>query len=284
MAVLGTLRGEKSEGQGGIRSSGGIPILDEVYNYLVEMADVTADRIDALSVSGVPKPGITKSAYGYGVCKTVNAVRRENQRRFWDISAVFSSEVEERQSVQSVSGNPTEWVPIYETKFERLQEHATKDQGGIAIANSAGQPFENGIIRARYIPIWEFFQFEAASVTDENVIQRNETVNDAVFKGRAEKTLLCTVMSSVIGYYYGDRRRLTKYALKYNSATWVHKRLDVGTVYLEGGEHVPYLDSEGNVMLGALDGSGAKVTPGQPPAVLEFNMFPTSTFASFLRL
>jgi len=53
---------------------------------------------------------------------------------------------------------------------------------------------------------------------------------------------------------------------------------------LEGGEHVPYLDAEGNVMLGALDGSGAKVTPGQPPAVLEFDMFPTSTFADFLRL
>jgi hypothetical protein len=284
MPVSGTLLGEQSQGRGGIRSSGGVPILDETYHYLVEMAAVTADRVDALSVSGVPQVGVTQSAGGYAVCRNVDAVRRENQRLYWDITATFSSEVDERQGTQAVSGNPTEWIPIYETKFERLQEIATKDAAGTAIANSAGQPFENGILRARFIPIWEFYQFEPATVTDETVIARNEVVNDATFKGRATKTLLCTILSSVIGFYYGSRRRLTRYSLRYNDKTWTHKRLDVGTVYLDAGVHKPYLDDDDNVMLGALNGSGAKQTPGTPPAVREFDMYATASLASFLRI
>lgn len=284
MPVAGTLLGEQRQGRGGIRSSGGVPILDETYHYLVEMAATTADRIDVLAVSGVPQVGITQSAGGYAICKNVDAVRREDQRLYWDVTATFSSEVDERQDVQNVSGNPTEWIPIYETKFERLQEVVTKDWSNVAIANSAGQPFETGIIRSRFIPIWEFYQFEPASVTDETVIDRNETVNSAEFKGRAAKTLLCTVLSSVVGFYYGNKCRLTRYALRYNSATWTHKRLDVGTVYLSGGVHKAYVDDDGSVMLGGLNGSGGKVTVGTEPAVLEFDMYPQAAFAGFLRI
>jgi hypothetical protein len=282
---MGTLlRGEKNDAQSGIRSSGGVPILDEVYNFLVQADTLTEPRLSILGTAGIPQVGITVASGGVSVCRTANAVRRADQRLLWDVTATFSSEVDERQNVQAVSGDPTLWVPIYETKFERLQEIATKDEAGTAIANSAGQPFENGIIRARFIPIWEFFQLEASSVTDEQVIDRNETVNDATFKGRATKTLLCTVLSSVVGFYYGARRRLTRYSLRYNVNTWTHKRLDVGTVYLDGGSHKAYLDDDGNVMLGGLDGAGAKVAPGTEPAVLEFDMYPTATFSSFLRI
>ena len=285
MPVAGTLQGEKRAGRGAVRSSGGVPILDETYHYLVSMASATADRIDVLAVSGVPQVNVTQSANGYAVCKNVDAVRREDQVLYWDVTATFSSEVEERQGTQSVSGNPTEWVPIYETKFERLQEVVTKDASGDAIANSAGQPFENGLLRSRFIPIWEFYQFEPSTLTDEQVIDRNEVVNSATFKGRAAHTLLCTVLSSVVGFYYGNRRRLTKYALRYNVKNWKHKRLDVGTVYLEGGQLKPYLDcTKSQVILGGLDGAGAKVAIGAEPFVKEFELYDEIDFATFLRV
>lgn len=284
MPVSGTLHGEKRAGRGAVRSSGGMPILDETYHYLVEMASATADRIDVLAVSGVPQVNITQSANGYAICKNVDAVRREDQVLYWDVTATFSSEVEERQGTQSVSGNPIEWVPIYETKFERLQEVVTKDLDGIAIANSAGQPFENGIIRSRFIPIWEFYQFEPDTVADEEVIDRNETTNIAEFKSRDIDTLLCTVVSSVVGFYYGSRRRLTRYALRYNYKTWKHKRLDVGTVYLDGGVHKAYLDDDENVMLGGLNGAGGKASAGDPPEEREFRMYPQAAFGGFLRI
>lgn len=282
--MANTLLGEKKEATSRIRSSGGVPILDETYHWLVEADSLTATRLSVLATTGLPQVGITVTSGGAAVCRSIDATRRVEQRLLWDVTAEFSSEVDERQGTQSVQGDPTEWIPIYETKFERLQEVVTRDAAGTCVANSAGQPFENGILRSRFIPIWEFFQLEASTVTDEQVIARNEVVNDAVFKGRAIKTLLCTVLSSVVGFYYGDRRRLTRYALRYNWDTWKHKRLDVGTVYLSSGAHKPYLDSAGNVILGGLNGAGAKVTTGSPPSVLEFDLYSTATFASFLRL
>lgn len=279
-----TFLGEQRPAKSSIRSAGGVPVLDETYHHLVYADSTTADRLSILATVGVPIPGVTVSAGGFALCKAADAVRRADQVRYWDVVSEFSSEVDERQSSYNPRTNPLEWVPVYETKFERLQEIVTRDTSSVAVANSAGQPFENGIIRARFIPIWEFFQFEASSVTDETVIGRNEVVNSTTFKGRAAKTLLCTVMSSVIGYYYGAQRRLTRYSLRYNSLTWKHKRLDVGTVYLDGGVHKPYLDDEGNVILGGLNGSGAKVTPGNPPSILEFDLHDAVDFAGFLRI
>jgi hypothetical protein len=282
--MAATLLGEQSQGKSSVRSSGGVPVLDETYHYLVRTSSAAEDRLTVLSASGLPQVGITLSSGGVAVCRAVDAVRRDDQRTLWDVTATFSSEVEERQGTQAVSGDPTAWVPIYETKFERLQEILAEDVDGDAIANSAKQPFETGIVRSRFIPIWEFYQFESASVDDEQVLERNEVVNSAIFKGKDVCTLLCTVMSSVIGFYYGNRRRLTRYALRYNSKTWKHKRLDVGTVYLSDGKLKPYLDDNGNVILGGLDGAGAKVAIGTKPSVLEFDQYEEKAFADFLRI
>lgn len=283
-----TLRGEKSEGKSSIRSSGGIAVLEEEYHFLVECDSVNVSRLEVLNTAGLPIVNVSTSSSGFCICRGLDATRREDQRKLWDVSATFSSEVSEGQSSTassgtSVSSDPTEWVPIYETKFERQQSIASFDQSAVAIANSAGQPFETGITISRFIPIWELYQFESDSITDENVIDRNEVVNNGTFKGKAAKTLLCTVLSSVIGFYYGSRRRLTRYALRYRSGTWKHKRLDVGTVYLDGGKLKPYLDDNGNVILGGLNGSGGKVAAGTAPSTLEFDMYPEVSFSSFLR-
>jgi len=233
--------------------------------------------------------GVTVSAFGYTICRTKDAKRRKDNPLIWDVTCEFSSDVDERQSSQNVESDPESWIPVYETKWERLQEVVTKDFAGTSIANSAGQPFETGLTIGRFIPVWEFFQFESASVTDETIIARNERVNAGVFKGRAAKTLLITVMSSVIGYYYGNRRRLTQYSIKYNSRNWKHKRLDVGTVYLSAPDvdtevgWTPIMDDNGNNVLGALDGSGNKQLTGVEPATLEFDMYETIDFGSFLR-
>lgn len=273
---------EKRPGRVAVRSSGGMPILDETYEFLVKTDDPFATRLSVITTPGLPLVGITVSPSGYGICKNIDAVRRPNQVEYWDGTATFSSEVDERQSEQDPTKEPTEWVPIYETKMERVQQTVTKDKSGNAIANSAGQPFEVGLTVARYLPVWEFYQFESDSVTDEEIIDRHEKINSGTFKGRAAETLLLNVLTSVVGFYYGKRTRLTNYRLTYDKLKWRHRRLDVGTVYLDSGEHKPYLDADGNVMLGALDGSGGKQTPGTAPAVLEFDVYDQIAF-SFLR-
>lgn len=276
---------EKRDGQCSVSSSNGMPVLNETYNFIIESDSKNTSRIDILyGTPGFPRVNQTVSAYGLAVCKGTDANRRGDNPYIWDASATFSSEVEEGQDNQDPNSDPNIWVPVYETKFERLQEVVTKDFANVAVANSAGQPFQTGLTIGRFIPVWEFYQFEPATVTDEQLIERNETVNTASFKGRAAKTLLLTILSSRVGYYYGQRRRLSQYSLKYNVRKWTHKRLDVGTVYLSGSDLKPYLDADGRtVILGGLDGSGAKVASGSPPATLEFDIYDDISF-SFLRV
>jgi hypothetical protein len=90
-------------------------------------------------------------------------------------------------------------------------------------------------------------------------------------------------MSSVVGFYYGRKLRLTRYALRYNKKNWRDKRIDLGTLYLDGVQLKPYL-VKGVVVLGGLNGSGGKVATGTKPSVLEFALYEEVAFADFLRI
>jgi hypothetical protein len=275
--------GEKREGDTRIRSRGGVPVLEETYVFLVKADSKNNSRINVLLTAGLPVVGVTPSAFGYTICRTKDAKRRPNNPVLWDVTCEFSSEVDERQSSQDVESDPEAWVPVYETKYEKLSELVTKDVNDVAIANSAGDPFPNGLTISRVIPVWDLYQFESASVSDETIVDRCDTVNTTTFRGRAAKTCLLTVESSVIGYYYGNRRRLTHYMIRYNERTWKHFRQDVGDSFLSGPLKLAYVtdDENGNdvVINGPLNGTGGKATI---PAVLEFDVFRDISF-SFLR-
>ena len=279
-----TIIGERRVGDISLTSSGGIPKIEETYVFLVQAESKNTSRFEVIRTAGLPIVNVTPSSYGLTVCRSKSAKRDPEKATLWEVTCGFSSEVEENQDSQDPETPPTEWVPIYETKFERVQMVVTRDYAGDAIANSAGQPFPNGMTITRKLPQWEFYQFEPASVSDETVIARSETTNSGTFKGRAAKTLLCVVLSSQIGFYYGTRLRFTRYSLTYDVLKWTHKRLDVGTVYLSGSDHLPYLDDSGNIMEGGLNGSGAKVTVGDPPSILEFDMYNAVNFSTFLRI
>jgi hypothetical protein len=278
------IRGETREADINITNSGGIPRIEETYTFLVEADSKNTSRFEVLTTPGLPFVNVTQSSYGLTVCRAKTATRRPDTAKMWDVVCTFSSEVEEGQDNQDPTTDPVAWVPIYETKFERVQVVVTRDFAGDPIANSAGQPFPNGLTVTRKLPVWEFYQFEPATVSDEDVIDRSEIVNSATFRGKAPDTLLCTVLSSSIGFYYGTRLRFTRYALMYDKLTWLHKRLDVGTVFKDGSTLKPYTDSEGNVIEGGLNGTGGKVAVGTGPAILEFEMYDSKDFNSFLRV
>jgi len=284
MSII-SVSGPKREGSCSIRASKSGPVLDETYSYIVKCSAKDEDYTNVLDASAgiaLPLVGITISPTGFGICRAKKATRREQNPFYWDVTCDFSSEVQEGADNQDPRTDPVTWVPVYETKFERMQEVVTKDLAGTKIANSAGQPFPVGLTISRFIPVWEFYQIEPP-ISDETLIDRNENINSGTFKGRAAKSLLLTVLSSQVGFYYGAKRRLTQYSLKYNKNLWTHKRLDIGTVYLDGGVLKPYLDDSGKVINGGLNGSGAKVSAGSPPAERTFEMYTQSSF-SFLRI
>lgn len=272
----------KRNGSCSLRSTKGVAVLDETYSYIVECTSKTESYAAVLDADGLPLIGQT-SPTGLGVCRSKKADMREANPLIWDVVCEFSSEVEEGSNINDPTTDPVAWVPVYETKSRQISEVVINDLAGTAIANSAGQPFPVGLTVNRKIPVWEFFQIEPP-ISDEAVLDRNETINSATFKTKPAKSLLLEVLSSQIGYYYGAKRRLTQYSISYNKKLWTHKRLDVGTVYLSGGDLEPYLDNSGKVINGGLDGSGAKVTAGSPPAIRSFEQFTQLAFASFLRI
>lgn len=308
-----TLVGEKREGSGRIRTRAGVPVFEESYAYLVKADTKFQTREEILLTAGLPIIGTSTSAGGFAVCQGLIATRRVESVLYWDVVAEFSSDVEENAGGSSgVGGNigsnpPESWIPIYETKFERYQQVVTHDESGEPFVNSVGQPFDQGLTVTRHIPIWEFFQFEPASISDETIIERSEKVNSTVFKGRNEKTLLCVVLSSVIGRYYGQLRRLTLYQLKYKKDDWRLRILDQGTqhyrngatgtvqyqrkILLSGGYTADNLD----VVLGPLNGIGQPVggfdgatdfavMDGEPAEFLYFDQYATIDFSTFLRI
>jgi hypothetical protein len=256
----------------------------------------TEDYLDVLSTAGLPIVGVTTEPTGYAVCTSKNAVRRAENPLYWDVTCDFSSEVDDRSGSSGgpgsaeVGNNPELWVPIYETKYWQYTEPVIKTTNGTLIANSAGEQFPTTTLVTKFLPMWEFFQIEPASLTDETILDRCDVINSTIFKGREPKTLLCTVLSSVIGRYYGSLRRLTQYQLKYKPDEWTLKKPDVGTRYysIEQNKNVDYtIDEAGNgtIINGPLDGAGGKANNGLGPAeILEFDIYTEVSFSTFLRI
>ena len=117
----------KRDGQCSLRSSKGMAILDETYYFLVKATQVDEPYINVLATPGLPLVNITLSPSGYGVCKTKNATRWAKSPLYWAVQCDFSSEVGETQSGQDPTSDPVAWTPVYETKWERMQEVVTSD-------------------------------------------------------------------------------------------------------------------------------------------------------------
>ena len=276
--------GERRVGDISIRSNRGIPVIEETYVFLVRAASKNTSRIMVSQTPGLPIVNQTFSSFGLTICRSKSAVRQEGKADLWEVTCGFSSEVEENQIGQGSQADPTQWTPVYETKFERVQQVVSQDFAGDPIVNSAGQRFPAGLTITRKLPQWELYQFELPTITDIDVINRSEVVNSETFRNFPAKTILCVVLSSQIGFYYGARLRLTRYSLTYDPYDWTHKRLDIGRAFKSGANLLPYTDNDGNIIEGALDGTGGKVAAvGDDPAILSFDMYNAVDLNSFIR-
>lgn len=279
--------GEHRQGDVNLTSKGtGEVTIEETYVYIVEADSKTDNRLYVSQCPGLPIVGVSRSAGGLAVCKSISGQRRQENPIIWDFTCSFSSEVEENND-QQPGTDPEAWVPVRKTIFEKLEYKAVEDASGKQYRTSAGESFKGGIPQTLWLLSWEFSQFESISVTDEDLMDRNEVVNGSTYKGKQAKTLLCRIMESSVGFFYGQRRRLTKYRLTWKKDKWTERILDIGTYYLDAnGKQVPFLDKAGNIQEGGLDGNGGKVANASPPTsvgILEFDRYETSSF-SFLRI
>lgn len=283
------LIGEKRDGDISISSgTNGQVVIEETFNYIVKTNDITADRLSVAQFSALPVVGLTRSSSGVAICKTKTCSRRQDNPYLWDVVCTFSSDAQQDDSsdVQNpTTSDPTSWVPIRETMYERITvPYQYEDVNGTKLVNTADQPFSNPLIVGKHIPIWEFTQFESPDVTDEEMLDRHETVNGSQWKNFEAYTMLCLVVSSVIGLYYGRRIRQTRYRLKYKKFNfgWRHTVNNIGTQYKDAnGDLKTYMDDTENYPItGFLDANGNKT---KTVTYKLFDVYETSDF-SFLRI
>ncbi len=169
------------------------------------------------------------------LCKGADAVRDDDHALIWRVTLTFSTNVDQDDAQNGQQqGDPTLWVPIRRLLYEVKEEVSDTDINGNVILNTANLPYDTGVLKRRYLPVWEFTQWEPLTVTDNDILDRMSVVNSASWppsQPKPAKTWLCKVLDSVVGFYAGYRCRMTTYRLIYDSQDWTEKRPSVGWHY-----------------------------------------------------
>lgn len=282
--------------EGGIRCnySGGVISREEDWHYNVMADDRNQDRSAILfSTPGLPLIGVT--VLNGMLCVGGDAQRDPDNALLWRVSLTFSTDVgqdDPNNNGNQQGGDPTLWVPVRRTMWEYKEETSDTDASGNPIVNTADVPYETRMVRRRKLPVWEFTQFEPLSVTDDIIVSRQESTNNATWptgSGRAAKTWLCTVIDSSVGFFAGFRCRVTTYRLVYDFKKWTDKRPSIGYLYKSSSNRFPYV-VRGQVIQGpltstgdrVLDESGATIA-GRTAAISEFDLYPSINF-NFIRI
>lgn len=248
MAFTTTLMTEGREGDVTLGYQNKQLVVNETYNYQIRVAVsggttyLDVDRADILNTVGLPIPRLTTSPSGMGTCTGTTATRDTKNVSIWNVKATFSSSVEDNSQDSNPTTDPTTWVPLRETYLEPFETVLFKSTNNKPLVNGAAVPFANAPSVPKDNIRWDFAQFESVSVTDENIADRNNKLNNASYKGRAKHTLLLKIRSSVVGRYYGSLRRLTEYSLVWNPENWHRKFANVGNSFRvkEGADYKVY--------------------------------------------
>ena len=305
-----TIRTEKREGDIRVkRKSDGSLTIEQDWHFRIEADSLSQDRLTILyGTAGVPQFNVIYGGYGL-VLDSAEGARLDEEPLFWDCVYHLSNSVQESNDRDPATGNqqtgnPTAWIPWVEASFEDYEEVLRKsldietseehpDIGGSDSAgynatlwvNSAGQPYESGFVRQKRLIKRQFTQFDlASSFTFDQMLSRNDLINSGTFLGKPKRTLRLVLDSLAIGTWYGVRCWRGDYSLIYKKDDWRLKQLDVGWYYKDDDDKLqPFQDELGNLIVGALDGTGGKATDQTQPALRYHKEFEESDFA-FLRV
>lgn len=292
---------EKRGGSAGERLEGTKIILTESYNYLIYSDDRFASRQQILyETPGLPLVGLVYEENGLR-CISRDAKRDEVNPHYWQATAEFNNGVEsQKKDPANPSPDPTTWFPVFsidsfETREKVLNKDLTPDTetlpgrsgpGPYWGLNSAYDPFETPLTGTYTLCSFSGSQFEDGSLTLEEILDRNDTVNDDEFFGKPKYTLKMNVTSAVLGLYVGVLCWRIGYKFTYDRTAWTDKRLDVGPNHIVSGQKLACFDCTNTFkIVGSLDGNGGLVDPCSiaEPATLEFLTLTPLDFSSFIR-
>lgn len=204
------LKGRKKGGQGSLKGGKEGTTYSETYMYTV-ISDIANESYwNVITTSGLPVVMVTETVEGLK-CMGIDATQDTGSPYVWHVTAEFSAETTGQDT--GSDPDPKTWIPIWtgtvETYDAVLHEapFATTATGTIGstkpYVNSANCKFPEPLIRRKPISVSEFTQYEDPDLTIDEIVDRNDNVNDDEFKGFAKRSLKITVKSYTKGIYFG---------------------------------------------------------------------------------
>ncbi len=261
---------------------------DYARTFLVRTVhDLSASRVAALS-AGVPRITTGYSVFGEevdaeAVLVSIQCRQHDNHPNLWQVACTYSSKPANHPDYQAAS--PTERRSRRRYKMVREREYRVRDFDDVAIANSAGQPFDP-VETANYYLSIEIKKNLPSTFPDliENFL--NVSNNDAAFGKPAYSLRVDDFFQDDEQFEAGERFWPSTLVLHCKTPTvavpkpWHYRPLDKGTYQVVATKRLKLRDVNGlPIGVGLLNGAGAQLAFAAAPVFLDFRMADELTFA-----
>lgn len=223
------------------------------------------------------------------LCRSIKASADSDDSLNWVITVTYKKLANATDDSEDSEDSPLDDKAEISWDFQQYEENVEFDQAGKAIKNSAGDPFQNPIVRDRSRAVLTVVQNEA-QYSVNTALTYGDTINNNTFMSCPRYTLLCKppkakkIFSTAvkIGYYWQ-----VTYEFHLNPQGWLKRVLDAGLYEKRQDPSaqnqlklVPILDDHGMPVTVAkpLNGYGQKLHPEGNPNWLEFKVYPMTNF------
>lgn len=196
----------------------------------------------------------------------------------WSVTCEYGPwEAREESPLDEPPEVSIDWAPR-----ERIAE---RDYNGVAVVNSANDPFDPAIVRddtrvvIRVSTNEAIYPLQLASAYRDTVNDAAVTIDGVTFAAKTIKAAAPKARRQYhpsVGFYWR-----IDYEFEIAPETWVHKQIDNGFRYLASATvRKQALTDDGQPVSAPvlLDGSGGRLAPNGTPVVLEFDLYEPKDF------
>lgn len=245
-------------------SNGSVKIVRNYTEvYRVETSTNTDGPYIVGSAGGLPLLGDPHFEDTSATCRKIAPKREGENKLTWLVQCDYSTETPEPEEEEE---NPLLKPVIRNKRSNQVEEPMVEDLEGNMVLNSAGcQPTSPVLVKRSY-GIYQFTK-NYATFNDQLADAIEDSVNSAVFLGKAAGTVRCNSIDAEEVYEGNFHYWKLTFEFEYNPHGWQPKFLNDGLHEISGGELVRILDDNGEPVTEPvpLDLSGARIPASSLP-------------------
>lgn len=263
--------------------------------FLVETTDPVVGPLAVRSAAGVPQVGAqysnglvdTDPAWEWdqaAFCQSVSAQETGDTGRDWEVTCEYGP-----YDTAEFGADPTTWKPVVSWSWNRVDRLLTHDVDGVAILNTAFQPYDPPPAGDEFRPVLsvrrkELYEDVSLSLAEDYLGK----ANDAAWNGFAAGVVKCTAITPSTPQWDPTARAWladVEYSFEINRDTWKTRLVSVGLMQLDSSTPpvaVPITEG-GNAVTEPcpLDADGKRLASDADPYVQEWQCVPLVDFTVF---